>query len=168
MFASCLPRNQENQPPKTDHSSPQQCELSRIGSNNCIFEHLKHRLNESSAWLGTERLLFIPQSKKNEFLDTWRNDAFRMYILEIPQSEWQKCFDNWFKRVQKCIDLWKTVKRFSMINHCFCSLTRKYKRQHLYLPSEFLPEICWAEITDEILFVFCFDVYDLLLLWFTT
>ena len=24
-------------------------------------------------------------------------DAFRMYVLEIPQSEWQKCFDNWFK-----------------------------------------------------------------------
>ena len=32
-------------------------------------------------------------------------DAFRMYVLEIPQSEWQKCFDNWFKRMQKCIDL---------------------------------------------------------------
>ena len=23
-------------------------------------------------------------------------DAFRMHVLEIPQSEWQKCFDNWF------------------------------------------------------------------------
>ena len=34
-------------------------------------------------------------------------DAFRMHILEIrvPQSEWQKCFDNWFKRLQKCMDL---------------------------------------------------------------
>ena len=32
-------------------------------------------------------------------------DAFRMHILEIPQSEWQKCFDNWFKRMQKCLDL---------------------------------------------------------------
>ena len=21
------------------------------------------------------------------------------------KSEWQKCFDNWFKRMQKCIDL---------------------------------------------------------------
>ena len=33
--------------------------------------------------------------------------AFRMHVLEIPQSEWQKCFDNWFKRMQKCtrIDL---------------------------------------------------------------
>ena len=26
-------------------------------------------------------------------------DEFRMHILEIPQSEWQKCFDNWFKRM---------------------------------------------------------------------
>ena len=30
-------------------------------------------------------------------------DAFRMVVLKIPQSEWQKCFDNWFKRMQKCI-----------------------------------------------------------------
>ena len=27
-------------------------------------------------------------------------DAFRMHVLEIPQSEWQKCFENWFKRMQ--------------------------------------------------------------------
>ena len=31
-------------------------------------------------------------------------DAFRMHVLEIPQSKWQKCFDNRFKRKQKCID----------------------------------------------------------------
>ena len=32
-------------------------------------------------------------------------DAFRMHILKIPQSEGQKCFDNWFGRMQKYIDL---------------------------------------------------------------
>ena len=32
-------------------------------------------------------------------------DAFRMHVLEIPQSEGQKCCDNWFKRIQKYIDL---------------------------------------------------------------
>ena len=32
-------------------------------------------------------------------------DAFRMHVLEMPQSEWQKCFDNWLKRMQRCIDL---------------------------------------------------------------
>ena len=31
-------------------------------------------------------------------------DAFRMHVLKIPPSEWQKCFDNWFKRMPKCID----------------------------------------------------------------
>ena len=30
-------------------------------------------------------------------------DAFRMHVLEIPQ--WQKCFDNWFKLMQKRVDL---------------------------------------------------------------
>ena len=26
-------------------------------------------------------------------------DAFRMHVLKIPQSEWQKCFDYWFKHM---------------------------------------------------------------------
>ena len=33
-----------------------------------------------------------------------------------------------------------------------------------YLLSEFLPEICWEEIAEKILFVFCFDVWPWLLL----
>lgn len=31
-------------------------------------------------------------------------DAFKMHVLEIPQSEWKKCYENWFQRMQKCID----------------------------------------------------------------
>ena len=49
LFASCLPRNQKNQPKKTAHYSSRYCELSHIGLNNCIFEHSKHRFDESSA-----------------------------------------------------------------------------------------------------------------------
>ena len=29
-------------------------------------------------------------------------ELFRMHVLEILQAECQKCFDNWFKRMQKC------------------------------------------------------------------
>ena len=32
-------------------------------------------------------------------------DASRMHVLEIAQSDWQTRFDNWFKFMQKCIDL---------------------------------------------------------------
>ena len=32
-------------------------------------------------------------------------EAFRMYVLGILQAKWQKSFDNWFKRMQKCIHL---------------------------------------------------------------
>ena len=32
-------------------------------------------------------------------------DAFRVHVLETPQSEWEKCFDNCFKGMQRCIDL---------------------------------------------------------------
>ena len=30
-------------------------------------------------------------------------DTFTMHVLEIPQLEWKTCYDNWFKRMQKCI-----------------------------------------------------------------
>jgi len=29
-------------------------------------------------------------------------DAFKMHVLKIPQ--WKKCYENWFKRMQKYID----------------------------------------------------------------
>ena len=32
-----------------------------------------------------------------------RAHVFRTHVLEIPQSEWQKWFDNWL--IQKCIAL---------------------------------------------------------------
>lgn len=30
-------------------------------------------------------------------------DAFRTRVLEIPSSDWQNCFSDWFKRMQKWI-----------------------------------------------------------------
>lgn len=32
-------------------------------------------------------------------------EAFKNHVLEVSQSEWKKCFDNWFERMQKCINL---------------------------------------------------------------
>ena len=31
--------------------------------------------------------------------------AFRTEVSEVPDSEYKKCFQNWFERMQKCIDL---------------------------------------------------------------
>lgn len=31
-------------------------------------------------------------------------EAFKNHVLELSSSDWQKCFDNWFERMQKCID----------------------------------------------------------------
>jgi hypothetical protein len=31
--------------------------------------------------------------------------AFKTHVLEVPQMEWKKCFQNWFQRMQKCINL---------------------------------------------------------------
>ena len=59
-------------------------------------------------------------------------EAVKMHILEIPQSEWKKCFENWFKRMQNCIDLHaeyfeKTMKPFSTINFGFFLHSRNIK-----------------------------------------
>lgn len=32
-------------------------------------------------------------------------ESFKMHVLDVPPSEWNKCFENWFKRMQKCINL---------------------------------------------------------------
>lgn len=31
--------------------------------------------------------------------------AFKTHVLEVPESDWKKCFENWFQRMQKCINL---------------------------------------------------------------
>ena len=52
-------------------------------------------------------VLTFPNEIKNERSTFFYEavDAFRMHVLEIPQSEWQKYFDNWYKCMQKRIDL---------------------------------------------------------------
>ena len=32
-------------------------------------------------------------------------DAFKNVILSVTTIEWNNCFQNWFERIQKCIDL---------------------------------------------------------------
>lgn len=32
-------------------------------------------------------------------------EAFKTHVLELPQSEWKKCYEKWFERMQKCINL---------------------------------------------------------------
>ena len=85
FFASYIPRNQEHQPPKMDYSSPRQCEFSHIGWNNCIFEQSKH------PDLAPNDFCLFPYVKnkiRGQRFSTPEEalDAFRMHVLEIPQS----------------------------------------------------------------------------------
>lgn len=32
-------------------------------------------------------------------------NAFKSRVLELSTSDWKKCFDNWFQRMQKCVNL---------------------------------------------------------------
>ena len=63
FFSSCPPRNQENQPLRTDHLSPRQCESSHVCSNNYIFEH---RFDESFA-------VSKNWNERSRFFDNWRS-----------------------------------------------------------------------------------------------
>ena len=50
---------------------------------------------------------YIKNKKRGQHISSPEEavDAFRMHVLQIPRSEWQKCFDNWFKHMHKCLDL---------------------------------------------------------------
>ncbi|CAH2011645.1 unnamed protein product [Acanthoscelides obtectus] len=37
-------------------------------------------------------------------------DAFKNAVLDLPANDWNKCFENWFERMQMCINLRKTIK----------------------------------------------------------
>lgn len=32
-------------------------------------------------------------------------EAFQILVSDVIDSDWKKCFENWFERMQKCIDL---------------------------------------------------------------
>lgn len=32
-------------------------------------------------------------------------EAFKNHVLEVPDADWKRCYENWFQRMQKCIDL---------------------------------------------------------------
>ena len=50
-----------------------------------------------------------------------------------------------------------SVKIIDLVSHTTYVVCGSFSRQ-FYLFSEFLAEICWEEIAEEIVFVFCFDV----------
>ena len=113
LFASCVPRNRENQPPKTDHYSQRQFELSQSAQTTAFLSTQNIDLMSYPPYsleLAPNDLFLFPYVKnkmRGQRFSTSEKpvDAFRMHILEIPQSESEKCCDNWFKRLQKCRDL---------------------------------------------------------------
>jgi len=48
----------------------------------------------------------IKKKLRGEWFETPEEaiDAYNMHILSLPHSEWKKCFEMWFERMQKCID----------------------------------------------------------------
>ena len=109
LFTTCLPRNQEHQPPKTDHSSLRQCKLSHIVSTAFLSTQNIGSMSHPpySPDLAPNGFFLFPYVKNEMRRQRFSTpaeavNAFRMHVLEVPQSEWQKCFGNWFKRMQYC------------------------------------------------------------------
>ena len=50
-----------------------------------------------------------------------------LLVLDVSTSEWQKCFENWFKRMQKCIALQGEYFEKQLIFSVFSLLGAQYK-----------------------------------------
>ncbi|CAH1993888.1 unnamed protein product [Acanthoscelides obtectus] len=51
-------------------------------------------------------------------------DAFKNAVLDLPANEWNKCFENWFERMQMCINQTKNNK-FNASKTQYCTLINK-------------------------------------------
>jgi histone-lysine N-methyltransferase SETMAR len=106
-------------------------ELRRNNAKRRIILHhdnaSSHTSHQTSEYLGTQNIELMghpPYSPdlapKDFFLFTKIKDklrdqrfsspeeaveAFKNHVLELSHSDWQKCFDNWFERMHKCINL---------------------------------------------------------------
>jgi len=68
----------------------------------------------STWWLGTLELLFIPAYyQKNAWLTIFvaAIEAFQAHVLEVSQSEWKKCLDNWFKACKENKYFWRSLRK---------------------------------------------------------
>ena len=52
----------------------------------------------------TGHVAIVPLEQRRTVSSEWYT-TICLHVLEMPQSEWQKCFDNWFKGMQKCLVL---------------------------------------------------------------
>ncbi|CAH2016489.1 unnamed protein product [Acanthoscelides obtectus] len=60
-------------------------------------------------------------------------DAFKNAVLDLPANEWNKCFENWFERMQMCIKLLrKTIKSFKTTYRVVLFPYAKLKRHPSY------------------------------------
>ncbi|CAH1994311.1 unnamed protein product [Acanthoscelides obtectus] len=63
-------------------------------------------------------------------------DVFKNAVLDLPANEWNKCFENWFERMQMCINLRgeyleKQIKSFKTTYRVVLFPYAKLKRHHM-------------------------------------
>ncbi|CAH2013080.1 unnamed protein product [Acanthoscelides obtectus] len=82
-------------------------------------------------------------------------DAFKNSVLDLPANEWNKCFKNWFERMQMCINLPSGLPRtlISDRQHAYVmqlwnKLIQPYGEAHVVLPSYSLPDKLCRWIAD--------------------
>ncbi|CAH2004677.1 unnamed protein product [Acanthoscelides obtectus] len=62
----------------------------------------------------------VPDLSPNDFLlsrklKTDSVDAFKNAVLDLPATEWNKCFENWFERMQMCIIFVENTLKISKV-----------------------------------------------------
>ncbi|CAH1954595.1 unnamed protein product [Acanthoscelides obtectus] len=65
-----------------------------------------HTAQKTRQYLTVENVELLDHPSYSPDLITGRSsDAFKNAVLDLPANEWNKCFENWFERMQMCINL---------------------------------------------------------------
>ncbi|CAH1955779.1 unnamed protein product [Acanthoscelides obtectus] len=83
-------------------------ELGKINPKRRIILHQdnasSHTAQKTRRYLTEENLELLDHPPYSPYLKE-AVDAFKNAVLDLPANEWNKCFENWFERMQMCINL---------------------------------------------------------------
>ncbi|GBP77556.1 hypothetical protein EVAR_99125_1 [Eumeta japonica] len=110
--------------------------LSHDSRNNLIFGRSRDRIDGSSAVqprFGTNDF-YLFQSVKNKLCGQRVSgrqelvDVFKMHVLEIPSSEWKKCYKNWFQELFSQLRCIASRENNKTTHSSYLSRTRQGRR----------------------------------------
>ncbi|CAH2021350.1 unnamed protein product [Acanthoscelides obtectus] len=70
-----------------------------------------HTAQKTRQYLTEENVELLDHSPYKEAVD-----AFKNAVLDLPANEWNKCFENWYERMQMCINLRENTSKNNKVS----------------------------------------------------